>query len=74
LPSQQEFIVKAGDAAKFKEGVNPKTVLKMLTWMAIGCIEGKSSISTDEKLNTLLNDFDECLSIMKNNFYKEEYL
>jgi AcrR family transcriptional regulator len=74
LPSQQEFIVEVGDAAKFKEGINPKTIFQILTWMGNGFLDGKSGISTDEKLNTLLNDFNECLSIMKNNFYKEEYL
>lgn len=61
------------DASKFKEGIDPKLVLKMLTWLADGYanqLSNKNELNFDD----LLGEFDECLQLLKNNFYKEEYL
>jgi AcrR family transcriptional regulator len=73
-PSQQQFIMTEGDAVKFKPGINPEMVLQMLTWMGVGSAEEMSGVSAEEKLDSLNAAFDECLHIIKNNFYREEYL
>lgn len=74
-PSQREFVVEEGDSAKFKDGVDPERVLQMLTWMGVGSIDQVSgSLADEDGFQELLTTFDECLTIMKNNFYKEEYL
>jgi AcrR family transcriptional regulator len=73
-PAQQALLIEDEDRAKFKDGVDPEQVLKMLTWMGVGASEEMSGAS-DEKMNELLASFDKCIEIIKNNFYKkEEYL
>ena len=73
-PSQEQFVVKENDAIKFKADINPEKVLQMLTWMGVGSIEEMSRASMENKLDSILASFYECLRIIKNNFYKEEYL
>lgn len=61
------------DVSKFKEGVNPKLVMKMLTYFTYGYMNmSPGIIQTD--LDTLHKDFKDCINLLKNNFYKEEYL
>jgi TetR/AcrR family transcriptional regulator len=65
------------DASKFKDGIDPKLVMKMLTWFAYGYIN-KSSVNARLNLEVYFEDlckeFDECIALLRNNFYKEEYL
>jgi len=61
------------DYSKFKEGTNLKLFMKMLLWLADGYanqMKNNPGIDLDE----LFKEFDECLDMLKNNFYKEEYL
>lgn len=60
------------DTSKFKAGIDPKLVFKMLVWMA----EGYSKQLADSKLDLdhMLKEFYECMDMIRNNFYKEEYL
>ncbi|MBL4934413.1 TetR/AcrR family transcriptional regulator [Clostridium sp. YIM B02515] len=61
------------DYSKFKEGTNLKLFMKMLLWLADGYAnQMKNNPATD--LDELFKEFDECLDMLKNNFYKEEYL
>ncbi len=60
------------DTLKFKEGIDPKLVLKMLIWMAEG-YSSQLSFSTLD-LDVMLKEFYECMDLLRNNFYKEEYL
>ncbi len=60
------------DTSKFKEGIDPKLVLKMLIWMAEG-YSSQLSVSTLD-LDVMLKEFYECMDLLRNNFYKEEYL
>ena len=46
----------------------------MLTWMAVGSVEAISESSLEEGLDNALAAFDECLEIMRQDFYKEEHL
>jgi len=61
------------DASKFKEGVNPELVMKMLVWFAEGFVSempNKAGIN----IEVLCKEFDECMNLLKNNLYKEEYI
>lgn len=61
------------DYSKFKDGTNLKLFMKMLLWLADGYanqMKNNPGIDLDE----LFKEFDECLDMLKNNFYKEEYL
>lgn len=60
------------DTSKFKEGIDPKLVQKMLIWMAEG-YSSNLSVSTLD-LDVILKEFYECMDLLRNNFYKEEYL
>ncbi len=60
------------DTSKFKEGIDPKLVLKMLIWMAEG-YTSQLSVSTMD-LDVMLKEFYECMDLLRDNFYKEEYL
>ncbi len=60
------------DTSKFKEGIDPKLVLKMLIWMAEGYSSQLSASALD--LDVMLKEFFECMDLLRNNFYKEEYL
>jgi AcrR family transcriptional regulator len=73
-PSQQALAIKAGDREKFKEGASPEQALKMLTWMGAGAAAEISGATGEEKMNELLGSFDDCISVMKKCFYKEEFL
>ncbi|OAA90400.1 TetR/AcrR family transcriptional regulator [Clostridium ljungdahlii] len=61
------------DISKFKEGVDLKLLMKMLLWMADGCTKQMSD-KTEINFEIVLDEFNECLDMLKNNFYKEEYL
>lgn len=70
---RSQFALTGMDAGKFKEGVDPKLVLKMLTWITEGYMsELPSGDSFDvENMSKVL---EECLNLLKNNLYREEYL
>lgn len=61
------------DASKFKDDVDIKVVLKILNWMAEGFtnqFSGKKDIDFD----TVIEEFYECMNLLKSNLYKAEYL
>ncbi|EGD46333.1 transcriptional regulator, TetR family [Ruminiclostridium papyrosolvens DSM 2782] len=60
------------DTSKFKEGIDPKSVLKMLIWMAEGYFGQLPASILD--IDAMLKEFYECMDLLRNNFYKEEYL
>lgn len=61
------------DTSKFKEGVDLKLLMKMLLWMAEGYTKQMSN-KTEINFETMLDEFNKCLDMLKYNFYKEEYL
>lgn len=61
------------DSHKFKDGIDPEKIMKMLTWMAEGYIS-EFPANKQYDIDALAAVFDDCLEIMKKNFYKEEYL
>lgn len=61
------------DTAKFKDGIDVGLVMNMLVWMAEGfakhiTLDGKSD------LDTLFNQYWDCMNLLKHNFYREEFL
>lgn len=63
------------DTSKFKDGVNPQLVLKILIWMAEGFASSfKDKGFTNESLQGFMQEYTECMNLLRNNFYKEEYL
>lgn len=58
------------DTSKFKDDIDPKLVLKMLTLLADGFTRQISNVDFD----SLLKEFEQYMNLLKNNLYKEEYL
>lgn len=61
------------DRKKFKDGIDPQLVMNILvkyTEGYISCIPKGRPI----ELEPLLDEFYKCVKLMKNHFYKEEYL
>lgn len=60
------------DASKFKDDIDPKLVMKMLTLLTDGylCKMPKTGIDLD----ALCEEFDEYIDLFKRNFYKEKKL
>ncbi len=61
------------DASKFKDGIDIKLVMKMLLWLAEGFMSQfptKSDLDPDR----FCDEFYQCMDLLKNNLYKEEYL
>lgn len=65
------FVFEKLDNDKFKEGVDPHLVFNILQKFVEGYLP-KTGMPFE--LDSLLKEFDACLNLMKNNFYKEEYL
>jgi TetR/AcrR family transcriptional regulator len=70
---RNDFALTKLDTAKFKENVKPELVLNILVKFTEGYVR-TTTIDHSLDLDPLMREFTECLHLMKNNFYKEEYL
>lgn len=61
------------DASKFKDGIDPQLVLKMLVLLAEGYVN-QSASKAGLDLDSLHKEFDEYIDLLKKNLYKKEYL
>lgn len=61
------------DFSKFKDGVDLKLLMRILTWMAEGFASNYSTQTMDD-FESLCKEFYDCMDLLKNNFYKEEYI
>lgn len=61
------------DYSRFKEGIDPKLVMKMLGWLTDGYMNQLSS-KTEVDYEVFFKEFEECMDLLRNNFYKEEYV
>ncbi|WP_239004690.1 TetR/AcrR family transcriptional regulator [Paenibacillus tepidiphilus] len=61
------------DVSKFKDGVDPKLVLKILVRYSEGFV---SELPNDAVIDpeALYKEFEECTRLLRSNLYKEEYL
>jgi len=60
------------DISKFKDDIDPKLVMKILTLLTDGYLSKMPKTELD--LDVLCKEFDEYLNLFKRNFYKEKYL
>ena len=61
------------DTSKFKDSVDPKLVMKMLSWLGDG-YAAKSSYQEEFDYDALTKELDDYLTLLRNNFYKDEYV
>jgi TetR/AcrR family transcriptional regulator len=61
------------DCSRFKEGIDPKLVMKMLLWLTDGYMNQISN-KTEVDYEAFFKEFEECINLLRNNFYKEEYV
>jgi AcrR family transcriptional regulator len=59
------------DYSRFKDGVNPMLVMKLLIYFSEGTVRATPRGQPPD-IDALMKEFDECLSLFKNNFYKQE--
>ncbi len=60
------------DTSKFKDDIDPKLVMKILTLLTDGYLSKMPKTEID--LDALCEEFDEYINLFKKNFYKEKYL
>lgn len=70
---RNRIVLEGMDATKFKDGVEPKLVMKMMLYFTYGYLNVSPGIMKTD-LDMLYKDFKDCVNLLKNNFYKEEYL
>ena len=58
------------DYSRFKKGVDPMFVVKILMYTSEGCIKQHSE-NGKMNIEAIMREYDECLALFKNNFYKE---
>ena len=61
------------DTSKFKDGIDIKVVMKMLLWQADGFVNN-TNFKSGVDIEALCNEYYECMYLLKNNLYKEEFL
>lgn len=61
------------DISKFKDEVDLKLFMKMLTWIADGYAKQLSNPAVVD-FDTMMEEFNKCLDMLKNNFYRKEYV
>lgn len=61
------------DTSKFKDNIDLKLVMQMLSWIGDG-FAAQSSKNAEVDYDTLLKELNNCLDLLKNNFYKEEHM
>lgn len=60
------------DTSKFKDDIDPKLVMKILTLLTDGYLSKMPKTGID--LDALCEELDEYINLFKRNFYKEKYL
>jgi TetR/AcrR family transcriptional regulator len=61
------------DTSRFKDGVDLKLLMKMLYWIADGFTKQLSSES-EIHFDTMMDEFNECLDMLKSNLYKDKFV
>ena len=60
------------DSSKFKTGVDPRLVVEILVKYTEGVINNR--MDANQSFQETYDKFEQCLALLKNNLYKEEYL
>lgn len=64
---------EGADTRKFKDGVDPKLVMKLLFYFTCGCLGGNPGARRAEP-DALYRDFKDCVALLRNHLYREEFL
>lgn len=70
---RNELVLTPTDKSKFKETVDPQLVLKLLVKYSEGCV-GSNHLLSEMDLDAILMELEQIIHMMKQNFYKEDYL
>jgi AcrR family transcriptional regulator len=70
---RNRIVFEGMDTSKFKDTVDPKLVMKMLSWLGEG-FTAHLPYLTEIDYEALTTEMDDCLKLLRNNFYKEEYV
>ena len=73
LEVRNEMVLREDDSLKFKNPEDAQPVYNMLLVMAEGYAARYRNAAVFD-FETVMNEFEKTISILKNNFYKEEYL
>ena len=68
----ESFLARA-DLYKFKDGVDPRAVVRLLTLSAEGML-AETGACTAEEIETLFLEYQKYAQMLRQNLYKEEYL
>jgi AcrR family transcriptional regulator len=68
-----ENIFEGMDYSKFKEGIDPKLVIKLLVYFSEGCVNNTPRGKLLD-VDSVMGEFHECVNLLRNNFYKEEFV
>lgn len=72
---RNEMVVLHTDAEKFKEGISPELVLEMIMNCSLGLFSVRTADDCrPEMIERRMDRFQEYLTLLKQNFYKQEYL
>lgn len=66
-------LIKRSDVSKFKENVDPQEVWKIIYWMSEGYMDAFKNLM-DIDVNAVKAEYFRYLDVLKENFYREEYL
>lgn len=61
------------DPKKFKNPAGTERVRKIVRWLSQGCTE-EWAINNNDSIETIIEDFNDCMIALKKHFYKGEYL
>lgn len=70
---QKNYAFNKVDLSKFKDGVDPVVVLRMMVWMAEG-FSKVISLENQKAYQKCVDEFTETVELLRKNLYKEEYL
>lgn len=73
------------DYSKFKDGIEPRMIINLLTWCSEGCLNqlllesrlesaNSSSLQNSPDMKKLTDMYHQYVALFRNNFYKEEFL
>jgi AcrR family transcriptional regulator len=68
---RDDFMLGGIDGSRFKPGIDPRLIMKMMAWLSAGIADEWRGKSVDE-LDELLDNFLAVTAMLKNNFYREE--
>ena len=62
------------DASKFKDGISPHEICKMLIWMADGYLHEARMLGQQPDMDVMMAEFTKWMEMFRKFVYKEEYL